>query len=136
MLEEAIILVEMRNLQLTSLDGDFAICRLDAGKVTPGWAVGGPFYSITHTQDELSIICLHEQVPGNIQCQPGWRVLKIEGPFDFDQIGVLASLTAPLADAGISLLTISTFDTDYILIQSDSIAQALLVLASAGHNIE
>ena len=126
----------MRNLQLTSLDGDFAICRLEPGLVSPGWAVGGPFYSITRTPDELSVICLHEQVPGNIRCQPGWRILKIEGPFDFDQIGVLASLTAPLAGAGISLLTISTFDTDYILIQAENFARALQVLTAAGHHID
>lgn len=62
--------------------------------------------------------------------------MKIEGPFDFDQIGVLAALTAPLADAGISLLTISTFDTDYILLKADNLARALKVLTNAGHHID
>jgi hypothetical protein len=135
-LEEPVSLVEMKNLKLVSLDGNYAICRLVAGMVSPEWSFGGPFYSITRTPDEISIICLHEQVPENIQCQPGWRLLKIEGPFEFDEIGVLASLTAPLADAQISLLTISTFDTDYILIQEDNFPQAVHILAAAGHKID
>ncbi len=136
MLEVAIFLVEMKNLKLITLDGDYAICRLDAGMVSPEWVLGGPFYSITRTPDELSVICLHEQVPKDVQSQPGWRLLKIEGPFEFDEIGVLASLTAPLAEAQISLLTISTFDTDYILIQEDNFHQAIYILAAAGHKID
>ena len=59
----------------------------------------------------------------------------IDGPFEFDEIGVLAAITTPLAQAGISLLTISTFDTDYILIQQDTYNQAVKVLETAGHKI-
>ena len=126
----------IRGLKLTSLEGDYAICQIDTQASIPQWASMGDLYSITRTQDELSIICLHEQIPEHISCQAGWRVLKIEGPFSFDEIGVLASLTAPLAAAQISLLTISTFDTDYIFIQAENYDQALRVLQSAGHQVD
>jgi hypothetical protein len=124
----------MRNLTLSQLEGDFAICKFESDMLSPGWAAGGSFYSITRTPDELSIICPHEQVPEHIQHQSGWKILKIEGPFEFNEIGVLASLTAPLADAQISLLTISTFDTDYLMIQEGEFTHALRVLKAAGHN--
>jgi hypothetical protein len=125
----------MRNLKLSQLQGEYAICKLNPGSDPPEWAFDGEFYSVSRTADELSIICLYEQIPEQIPSQPGWRALKIEGPFDFDEIGVLASMTAPLTEAGISLLTISTFDTDYIFIQSENYQQAIQFLSAAGHEI-
>ena len=124
----------MRYLVLSPLQGDYAICKLDPDAESPAWAAHGEFYSITRTAHELSIICLFEQVPEQIHCQPGWRVLKIEGPFEFSEIGVLAAITAPLAEARISLLTISTFDTDYIFLQEHNYLQALQILEAAGHS--
>jgi len=128
--------VPKRNLKLTSLWGAYAICQLDPQKSPPEWVFKGDIYSITRTPEELSIICLHVQIPEHIPCQPGWRALKVEGPFNFDEIGVLASLTEPLAAAQISLLTSSTFDTDYIFIQDVNYNQALKALRAAGHHIE
>ncbi len=125
----------MRYLKLSPVQGDYAICKLDQDAEFPEWAAYGEFFSITRTTHELSIICLFEQVPEQIHCQPGWRVLKIEGPFEFSEIGVLAAITGPLAEAQISLLTISTFDTDYIFLQEDKYLQALQILEAAGHSI-
>jgi len=125
----------MRNLKLSELQGEYAICKLNPGSDPPDWAFGGEFISVTQTADELSIICLYEQIPKQIPSQPGWSALKIEGPFDFDEIGVLASMTTPLAEAGISLLTISTFDTDYLFIQSENYQRAIQILSAAGHEI-
>ncbi|MBK5108815.1 MAG: ACT domain-containing protein [Anaerolineales bacterium] len=122
-------------MKLSQLQGEYAICKLNPRSDPPEWAFDGEFYSVSRTADELSIICLYEQIPEQIPSQPGWRALKIEGPFDFDEIGVLASMTAPLAEAGISLLTISTFDTDYIFLQSENYQQAIQFLAAAGHKI-
>jgi hypothetical protein len=126
----------MQTLNLQLLPGEFAICQLDADQEIPGWASLGTFHSITRTPDELSILCARPQIPDHIPCQPGWRLLMIEGPFEFDEIGVLAAITTPLAQAGISLLTISTYDTDYILIQQDKYNQAVKVLETAGHRID
>jgi hypothetical protein len=64
-----------------------------------------------------------------------WRGLKIEGPFQFTEIGILNSITAPLASVKISLLSISTFDTDYVFIQDDQFEDALLILAANGHEV-
>jgi len=125
----------MRTLKLSQLLGEYAICRLNPGSEPPDWAFDGDFFSVTRTADELSIICLNDQIPEQTPSQPGWRALKIEGPFEFDEIGVLASMTAPLAEAGISLLTISTFDTDYIFIQAENYQRAIHVLSAAGHEI-
>ena len=125
----------MRNLKLSQLQGEYAICKLNPGSNPPDWASGGEFFSVTRTADELSIICLYEQIPEQIPSHPGWSALKIEGPFDFDEIGVLASMTTPLAEAGISLLTISTFDTDYLFIQSENYQRAIQILSDAGHEI-
>jgi hypothetical protein len=126
---------KMPDLILISLPGEFAICKLEAGAEIPAWSLEGDFFSISRTADELSIICLDKQVPGDVHKQAGWRALKVEGPFEFDEIGVLSALTEPLAKAGISLLTVSTFDTDYIFIQRKNFDPALEVLSAAGHTI-
>ena len=117
------------------MQGDYAICKLDPEMESPDWAACGEFYSISRSADELSIICLHEQIPPKVPHDPGWRLLKIAGPFDFDEIGVLASITTPLAAARISLLTVSTYDTDYVLIKDTNYSLALETLESAGHHI-
>ena len=113
----------MPDLQLTQLPGEYAICRLQPGSEVPAWSLEGDFFSVSRTPDELSIICLENQVPREVRQHAGWRALKVEGPFDFDEIGVLASLTGPLAEARISLLTISTFETDYIFSTNDNARQ-------------
>ena len=122
-------------LKLTSLKDEFVICKLDQGSEIPSWAFGGEFFSLTRTAEELSILCPANQVPELSHYETGWRGLKIEGPFEFDEIGVLASLTAPLAEAKISLLTISTYDTDYIFIKQENYRQAVNTLEAAGHTI-
>src|SRR5260370_971178 len=79
-----------RYLELTLLSERFAISRLDAGSSIPTWATQGPFFSITRTGDELSIVSELSRVPVGVQSQPGWRVLKVHGPFVLSEIGVLA----------------------------------------------
>ena len=130
-----IVMKNTRQLKLTSLKAEFAICQLDQESEIPSWAFGGEFYSLTRTTEELSILCPANQVPELSHHKPGWRGLKIEGPFEFDEIGVLASLTAPLAEAKISLLTVSTYDTDYIFIQQETYRMAVNTLEAAGHTI-
>jgi hypothetical protein len=102
----------------------------------PAWIDQEGFLSITHTAEEISIICLEASVPPAIQCQAGWHLLKFEGPFEFSQTGVLASVALPLAEAEVSLLAISTYDTDYVLIQTNQLEQALQILQKAGHTLQ
>jgi len=122
-------------LELTLLPERFAISRLAADALIPRWATEGPFFSVTRTGDELSVVTELSLVPPDVQSQPGWCVLKVHGPFVLSEVGVLASLAAPLADGKISLFAVSTFDTDYLLIASETLSAAITALERAGHTI-
>ena len=122
-------------MNLIPLEGSFSICQLDPNSEVPAWAFESDFYSITRTPDELSIICNCLNIPKYLKCDSDWRVLKIDGTFKFDEIGILNSITMPLAEAAISLLTVSTFDTDFILVKVSNFEQAIKVLENAGHKI-
>ena len=124
-----------RRLELTLLPQRFAISRLAADAPIPEWATQDPFFSITRTDDELSVVSELSRVGVGVQSQPGWRVLKVHGPFVLSEIGVLSALATPLAEAKISLFAISTFDTDYLLVASESLPAAIIALERAGHTI-
>jgi hypothetical protein len=124
-----------RHLELSLLPERFAISRLAVDSPIPGWAMQGPFFSVTRTGDELSIVTELSRVPANVKSQSGWRVLKVHGPFVLSEIGVLAALATPLAEAKISLFAVSTFDTDYLLVASETLSAAVAALERAGHTI-
>jgi len=124
-----------RQLELTLLPDRFAISRLAADAPIPGWATQGAFFSVTRTGDELSVVCELSGVPVGVQSQPGWRVFKVHGPFVLSEIGVLSALAAPLAAAEISLFAVSTFDTDYLLVASETLLAAVAALERAGHTV-
>jgi hypothetical protein len=119
--------------RFTVIPGTFAVCRLPADEAAPGWVEGAPFWSITRTLDELCVICPEVLVPGEVKRDSGWSLLKLEGPFPLDAVGILASFAAPLERAGISIVAISTFDTDYILVGQKDEERAISVLVKAGH---
>lgn len=121
-------------LALTILPDTFAICRLDAGAPVPGWALRGALVSVTRTADELSIVCPQDDAPEGVQASREWRRLRVAGPLDLSLTGVLASLTEPLARAGVSVFAISTFDTDYLLVRETQLDAAVAALSAAGHN--
>lgn len=129
-------LIEMHALHLTILPDGYAICHLPPDDPLPPWLSQGSFFSVTRTREELSIICPETNLPAGSQYQSGWRLLKFEGPFEFTLTGVLVSVTLPLAEAGISLLAISTYDTDYVLVQAGQLDAAIQVLTAAGHTIQ
>ena len=114
------------------LPGRYAVCRLSADSAVPPWATG-PFVNLTATDDELAIICPADRVPADIRAERDGRLLKLVGPFPFSVTGVLASLATPLAEAGISLLSIATYDTDYFLVKEEHFERAVEVLVAAGH---
>jgi hypothetical protein len=113
----------------------FAICRLDTDAAIPPWAATGCFFSITRTHEELSLICAEANVPDHMNCNRGWRCLKVDGPLNFYEIGVVASLAVPLAEAGLSVFVISSYDTDYLLVKGEDFERAAAVLIAAGHAI-
>jgi hypothetical protein len=124
-----------RRFYLMLLPGLFAIARLPADASVPSWATQGDFFSVTRTSDELSVVCLANQIPSGLSPESGWRALKVQGPFKLSEVGVLAALTAPLAKAEVSLFAISTFDTDYLLVSDTTLDAALDALRAAGHRV-
>src|SRR5260370_32610873 len=118
------------------LDAGFAICKLPPDVPIPSWASAGSFLSVTRTSDELSVVCHQDEVPKTVECQRDWRCLRIAGPLNFSEVGILASLVTPLAEAGISVFVISTFNTDYILVPGHALKRAVAVLNEEGHIVE
>ncbi len=90
---------------------------------------------MTYTSEELSIVCHSDLVPADVNCDAGWTALKVEGPMDLSLVGVLASLSVPLADAGIPLFAISTHNTDYLLVMDEKLESAKQALEREGHLI-
>lgn len=88
---------------------------------------------VTHTGDELSVVCPQKDIPINVKHQGGWRIIKILGILDFSLTGILLSLADPLARAGISIFAFSTYDTDYIMVQEGRLKDAVAALKSACH---
>jgi len=116
------------------LPGQYALVRFPPEAPVPAWAFSpGGFASVTRTADELSVVCLAALVPAGVRSDGGWCCLKLKGPFAFDQVGVLSSFAVPLAQAGVGIFAISTFDTDYILVKETQRELAINALASAGH---
>ena len=122
--------MENSKLSLLVLPQKLAVCRLDKDAQIPAWIEGDHFFSITKTDDELSIVCSENRVPDDIKAEKNWRAFKVEGPLDFSLTGILASLANPLAQSSISIFAISTFDTDYLLVKSDKLDEAVKVLSS------
>jgi hypothetical protein len=122
--------------ELIWLAGEYAICRLPPDAAVPAWATAvGSFVSITRTTDELSVICDAAHVPAETKCTRGWRLGWLAGVFAHDMAGVLASVTTPLAAAGVGVFVCATFDTDYLLVRTPQIAGATRALISAGHMV-
>jgi uncharacterized protein len=118
------------NLTLRLLSGELAILKLPPDAPIPPWLSlsAEPLVSVTRTAHELSIACPTGAVPPAVDCEPGWRVFTIEGKLDFSAVGILASILNPLAEAGINILSISTFDTDYVLVRAAALHRALAAL--------
>jgi hypothetical protein len=122
-------------LTLKTMPERLAVCRLEPGSALPAWAMAGAFRSVSWTPEELSIVCEEALVPEEVKAERGWRALKVEGPLDFALTGILLAIAEPLARAGISLFAVSTFDTDYVLVQTASFPAACAVLSDCGHSI-
>jgi hypothetical protein len=125
-------------LKYRVLGEQLAVCRLPSEARIPAWALEGGFFCVVRTRDELSIVCREDvctadRIPDGAPVERGWVALKLEGPFPFSMTGVLASFVQPLAEAGIPIFALSTFDTDYVLIKRQDLEQAVLALAAARH---
>ncbi|MBC8330482.1 MAG: ACT domain-containing protein [Anaerolineae bacterium] len=121
------------SLRLSLFPSEYAVCQLPPDTDFPSWVRGGELLSLTRTADELSIVCLSSLVPADVKAEYGWRAIKVLGSLDFSLVGVLAHLTDSLAKAGVSIFALSTFDTDYILVKSNTIDRTIDALRKAGY---
>ena len=87
------------------------------------------------SRTERSLVCRQDLAPSGSRVESGWRALTLAGPLDFDLVGVMADLTAPLARSGVSVFVISTFDTDHVLVRDEDVDRAVDALAAAGHTV-
>jgi hypothetical protein len=126
----------MTSLALSLLPGRYAVAQLPADSALPAWWPSTGMRHAGWTDDELSLVCEEARVPGNVRCQRGWRMFKLQGPFDFALTGILKAVLDPLAAAGIGIFALSTYDTDYVLVQAPRLDEALSALRDAGHRID
>lgn len=124
-------------LRLKVMDDGYQVARLQPSATIPPEVLAASWFSITRTADELSVV-LSESIdlsgPAD-QVEKNWAGLAVLGPLAFELTGILAGLSSTLADAGISLFAISTFDTDLILVQRDQLDPAIMALDIAGYEI-
>jgi hypothetical protein len=120
-------------LALDVLPGEVAVARLDPASAVPSWAHDRTFCALVLTADELTVVCPAAAVPDGVRSEGPFRVLAVRGPLDFALTGILASLTQPLAEAGISIFALSTFDTDVLLVRTADLPAATAALTAAGH---
>lgn len=121
-------------MNLSFLSEIYAVCRLSPGENVADWMWrGDSFLSITRTPQELSVVCAEALVPDTVQVERGWTVIQVHGPLDFALTGILAQLAVPLAEAGIPIFALSTYDTDYLMVKIEHKKRARRVLEDEGH---
>jgi uncharacterized protein len=123
----------MKTLKFVILNGSYSIHRLKPGTALPKLLYTSPFYSISQSDDELSVVAPIAIKLEAEKTDSGWSVMKVAGPLEFSETGILAGIAATLAKAGISIFAISTFNTDYILVKDEQLRVAKQVLTDAGH---
>ena len=121
-------------MKLSLLPHEYSVCKLRSLPLLPE---PDEFFSLSVTADEISLVCRSDQVPAvTTEVETGWRCLKIDGVLDFSMVGVIAKISALLAEASISIFVVSTFNTDYILVKNAQLDNTIEHLTHAKYNIE
>ena len=121
------------NMKLKVIDEEFSICKvMDYSGVN----LDKPYVFTGATDEEKSLVCPISDVPENtIERNDGWKAFRIEGVLDFSLIGILSKISSCLAENGIGIFAISTFNTDYILTKTENFNKAQQSLAAQGYTI-
>ena len=120
-------------MELKKLPYDLTVCKLSN---TSDIDLNTEFYFIGKTDEELSLVCKTEDTPANTtERDDGWRSFRIQGVLDFSLIGILSKLAGILAENGIGIFAVSTYNTDYIHVKAEDFDKAIYVLADAGYII-
>ena len=120
-------------MTLKVIDADFSVCKVEDYTQVD---LNEEFVFTGHTDEELSLVCPTTLVPDNTtERDDGWKAFRIEGVLDFSLIGILSKISTCLAENGIGIFAISTFNTDYILTKDSNFNKAIKVLELAGYTI-
>lgn len=121
-------------MKIEAINHDFTICKI---KDTLEVNLSAKFVFLEKTDEELSLVCLSEDVPKNVMIRDdGWKAFRIQGVLDFSLIGILSKITKVMADNYIGVFAVSTYNTDYVLVKMENYEKALHALADAGYIIE
>jgi len=120
-------------VKIKRLTQDFSICKIsDLSQVD----LAGEFCFFAKTDEELSLVCLTEHVPDDaIVCDRGWKAFRVDETLDFSLVGILSRISTVLADKGIGIFAISTYNTDYILTKEKDFEKAISALELEGYEI-
>ena len=121
-------------MRLQIIEGKFSVCKVENLRAVN---FNVPWLFVGKTDVEISVVCLTADVPhATLAREDGWRALRVAEPMNFGLTGVLAGISTVLAQAGISIFAVSTFDTDYILIKAENLGLAQTALEAGGYSIE
>lgn len=120
-------------LKLRVLPGVYSYARIATDSPVPAWAEDKTFCLRMRTATEQCIVCPEANVPPGVKKEGPWKIIGIDATLDFNQVGIIASLAVPLAEAGLSIAPIASFDTDYLLVRETDLAKAKETLTAAGH---
>lgn len=120
-------------MELKKIEHDLTVCKL---KLDQEIDLTKEFYFVGKTEEELSLVCITKDVPDNtLEREDGWKAFRIQGVLDFSLIGILSKISTLLAESGIGIFAVSTYNTDYILVKEENFAKALNVLSGNGYTI-
>lgn len=120
-------------MEIKKIDHNFSVCQVEDYSLVN---LNSEYSFIGKTDEEKSLVCITDEVPANvIQRDDGWKAFRIQGVLDFSLIGILAKIAAALADNGISIFAVSTYNTDYVLMKKEKYQKALDVLKALGYMI-
>jgi hypothetical protein len=111
------------------------VAGLPPGSDVPAWAESASLFSISATATETTVVCAGRSVPKKVKQEGPFTAFAVEGPLDFALTGVLHAVLGPLAEAGISVFTISTFPTDWILVPTEKADAAAEEWRRRGHTV-
>ena len=120
-------------MKLKKLDYELTICKVAS---LADIDLNTDFFFIGRTDEEISLVCPTEDTPKHTTDRDdGWKGFRIQGQLDFSLIGILSKLSGILAENGIGIFAVSTYNTDYILVKSESFGKAMNVLAAESYEV-
>ena len=120
-------------MELRKLAYDLSVCKVES---MADINVDAGFFFIGKTDDELSLVCLTDDVPRKtLAREDGWRAFVVQGVLDFSLVGILSGISGALAGAGVGIFAVSTYNTDYILVKAKDFDRAAQALSAAGYDI-